>query len=45
MSSVARVGGHSVMEASDGERALEIMRAGSVDVVLLDLMLPKMNGF
>lgn len=31
--------------AGDGERALELVRARPYDVVLLDLMLPKVNGF
>ncbi|MBV8520227.1 MAG: response regulator [Acidobacteria bacterium] len=35
----------SVDVAGDGEAAIEMVRAGSYDVVLLDLMLPKANGF
>lgn len=34
-----------VESATDGERAIEMLRSGSYDVVVLDLMLPKMNGF
>jgi DNA-binding response OmpR family regulator len=37
--------GHETTIASDGERALEIGRSGAWDLVLLDVMLPKMDGF
>ncbi len=31
--------------ASDGERALELLALNTYDVVVLDIMLPKKNGF
>jgi DNA-binding response OmpR family regulator len=34
-----------IVQATDGERAAELLRANHFDVVVLDLMLPKMNGF
>jgi DNA-binding response OmpR family regulator len=37
--------GHETTVASDGEQALEIGRSGAWDLVLLDVMLPKMDGF
>jgi len=37
--------GHSVVLAYDGERALSIGKAAEIDVILLDLMLPRMDGF
>jgi hypothetical protein len=37
--------GWSVAEAADGRRGLERMRAANPQVVLLDLMLPEMDGF
>jgi DNA-binding response OmpR family regulator len=37
--------GHVVLSAEDGERALEIARDERPDLVILDVMLPKMNGF
>jgi len=37
--------GHETTIASDGEQALEIGRSGAWDLVLLDVMLPKMDGF
>lgn len=37
--------GHEVVEASDGPEALELLRADSVDVVLLDVMMPNVDGF
>ena len=37
--------GHETTVAIDGERALELGRSGGWDLVLLDVMLPKMDGF
>ena len=34
-----------VIEAASGERCLEIMRSAEPDLVLLDLMMPDMNGY
>lgn len=35
----------SVEVSGDGESAIEMLSGGSFDLVLLDLMLPKRNGF
>ncbi len=37
--------GFEVMVANDGEEALASVRAQKPDLVLLDVMMPKMNGF
>ncbi len=37
--------GAAVQTAGDGERAIELLRIGEFDTVILDLMLPKRNGF
>jgi DNA-binding response OmpR family regulator len=37
--------GYVVFSAEDGERALELARAEHPDLVILDVMLPRMNGF
>ena len=37
--------GHRVTVAEDGERALELMQQEPFDLVLLDIMMPKMNGY
>ena len=37
-------GGHTVLIASDGEDGLRQARQDSPDVILLDMMLPKMDG-
>lgn len=36
--------GHTCLRAEDGETALELLRAGGIDLVLLDLMLPGIDG-
>jgi CheY-like chemotaxis protein len=36
--------GYGVLEASDGEEALRLLKKESVDLVLLDIMMPKMDG-
>jgi two-component system, OmpR family, response regulator len=38
------IGGHNVEVASDGEAALKRMMTEEFDVILLDEMMPKMNG-
>lgn len=37
--------GYQVVEAADGEAAMERIRAERPDVVLLDVMMPKMDGW
>jgi two-component system response regulator MprA len=37
--------GHSIEHAYDGEEALRLGRSGTFDLVLLDVMLPRMDGF
>ena len=34
----------TIERAADGEKAVEMLRAGTYDIVILDIMLPKMNG-
>jgi CheY-like chemotaxis protein len=43
--SVLRRDGYAVAEAADGVEGLEKMREHAYDVVLLDLMMPRMNGW
>jgi DNA-binding response OmpR family regulator len=40
-----RAEGHEAAVAGDGEAALEMLRAGGFDAVVLDVMLPGRNGF
>ncbi len=37
--------GHTVVEARNGLEALEVVRARAVDLILLDIMMPELNGF
>jgi DNA-binding response OmpR family regulator len=37
--------GYTVLTAEDGERAVAMVRSERPDLVILDVMLPKMNGF
>lgn len=37
--------GYTVTEAPDGEQAVEQVRRGGIDLVLLDVMLPQMDGY
>jgi two-component system, chemotaxis family, chemotaxis protein CheY len=39
-----RAAGYEVVEASDGDEALEYARGHSVDLVLADVNMPRMNG-
>ena len=40
-----RCRGFRLLEARDGNEALEAMRAGSADLVILDLMMPDVSGW
>lgn len=42
--SLNRVGGWEVLEASRGQEAIDIARAEHPDAILLDLMMPDMDG-
>ncbi len=37
--------GHEVMEASDGLEAVELCRKEAFDIIIMDVMMPEMNGF
>ncbi|MCP5413095.1 MAG: response regulator [Chromatiaceae bacterium] len=37
--------GHTVLTASDGQEALETLVATSPDLMILDVMMPRKNGF
>ena len=38
------VNGYQVITASDGKEALELLKKEKVDAVLLDILMPQMNG-
>jgi len=37
--------GHQVMEATDGEQAMDAITSSAPDVILLDVMMPRVDGF
>lgn len=37
--------GHKVIIATDGEEALDQLAAHTPDIIILDIVMPKMNGF
>ena len=45
VSEFLRSQGYFVWEAADGQEALDLFGEVSVDLVLLDIMMPKKNGF
>ncbi|MCA0201696.1 MAG: response regulator [Proteobacteria bacterium] len=36
--------GYDVMQAGDGEEALKVIRTGSIDLAIIDVMMPVMGG-
>jgi CheY-like chemotaxis protein len=45
LADLLRTDRHHVLEAGDGEAALRVLQDGAVDVLILDLHMPKMDGF
>lgn len=42
---ILEAGGYEVITAADGDEALKTARAESPDLILLDVMLPKLDGY
>lgn len=45
MSSAVAGMGHAIIVANDGEQAIEYAKRDQPDLILLDVVLPKMDGF
>ncbi len=41
---ILRAAGYSVVEAEDGQAALELLKSGSVSVILVDIRMPRRTG-
>mgnify|MGYP001348431866 FL=1 len=37
--------GHEVMEASDGMEAVQLCRSNTFDIIIMDIMMPELDGF
>lgn len=44
ISKILEQAGHQVVVASDGEKALDMLEAGGIDIVLMDMNMPEMSG-
>ncbi len=45
LSAMLRAAGHGAIECTSGAEALELLRRRKVDLVLLDMVMPEMDGF
>jgi signal transduction histidine kinase len=45
LSRILQQQGHTIATAEDGQQALELLRADPFDVVLLDIVMPQMDGY
>ncbi|OGF47886.1 MAG: hypothetical protein A2452_12005 [Candidatus Firestonebacteria bacterium RIFOXYC2_FULL_39_67] len=45
LNKILKTAGYSVLEAENGERALRIIQSNTVDIVLLDIVMPGMDGY
>ena len=45
VSKYASFEGHEVTEAPDGMKAIELCRSGNFDIVIIDIMMPELDGF
>ena len=37
--------GHEIVEAADGMQAVELVRKQEFDIIILDVMMPRLDGF
>jgi DNA-binding response OmpR family regulator len=44
LTTVLSLDGHSVRTASDGQAALDVLQSHDIDVIVLDLRMPRMDG-
>ena len=41
----AQFEGHNVVEAQNGMQAIDIVREQNIDIVVMDIMMPELDGF
>lgn len=45
VSDILRRGGHTVVEAENGAAALALLKTAKVDAVIMDIVMPELDGF
>lgn len=45
MQTIVEKMGHSVVSTDDGQKAVEVAKAEMPDIILMDVVMPNMNGF
>ncbi len=45
LKAVLETNGHEVLEATDGDTCIDMARASTPDLIILDMNMPKMTGF
>ena len=45
VSKYARFEGHNVIQAENGMQAIDICRGKDIDIIIMDVMMPELDGF
>jgi two-component system sensor histidine kinase RpfC len=44
LSAILEAAGHTVVMVTDGDEALDVMKKGGIDILLIDINMPRLNG-